>query len=69
MQSLGNELGLTYDEIESIQYDSPHNINDAGHQVLVKWMKKKSSEQISEAEMKEELEKALRSKKCWECVK
>ena len=63
---LGNELGLTYDEIRSIQYNY-RDINDAGHRVLVEWRKKKSSEQMSEAEMKEQLKTVLRSKSVGMC--
>ena len=57
---LGNGLGLTYDEIRSIEYNY-RDINRAGYQVLVGWRKKKSSEQMSEVEMKEELKTVLRS--------
>ena len=63
---LGNGLGLRYEEISSIEYNY-RDINRAGYQVLVDWRKKKSSEQISEAEMKEELEKVLRSKSVGMC--
>ena len=58
---LGNGLGLPEDKIRTIQYDQHGNINEAGYRVLLEWRQKRTTQQVGEEALKEELRTVLRS--------